>query len=220
VKLLYVERAKVTWIFDTHTINPKGLDIQPLINGLKRRFGFGKFPAHALDRNENALVFEAGSFINSGGESIAVSLNTYSDGVVAETASNTTDILLFLEQLSSTIIELGFSLPSDGIGEVGFVSQLRVVCEKPLLAINPKLAQLSDFLDVNLSSLDGKPRKFEFGGIQFLSEDISKPFSPVPFKFERKYGVSFSENEYFTQAPLQTDEHLDLLEGLEKLLAS
>jgi len=218
VKLIYVERAMVTWLFDTRLINPKGLDIQQLIDGLKNRFRFAKFPAHSHDLHDNALVFEAGSFVNSANTAIGANLKTFSDGIVAETQSNTDDTLEFMRQLGQAILEDGFALPSEGMEQLGFVSQLRVESETPLLPINPKLASLARFLEIHLSSLDGKTRAFEVGGIQLLTEDASKPKAPIPFRFERKYGVPFSQNEYFTQAPLQTNEHLELLEELEKIL--
>lgn len=220
MKLIYVDAAKVTWLFDTRLVNPKGLNQALLFNGLKEQYKFAKVPAHGDDTKNNALVFEHGAFVRANGDSIHVKLSIYNDGIVAETISSTDDALEFIKSLSAWAASANFSLPSEGVVRMGFVSQLRVSCETPISAINPKVESLCRLLESRLQNLDNKPRTFDLGGLHFFSEDISKPLAPIPFKFERSYGVPFSDNEYFTQAPLRTEDHLDLLEALESLLKS
>jgi hypothetical protein len=218
MKLLYVDVAKVTWLFDTRLINPKGLSQTLLFDGLKEQYKFAKSPAHAGDLTNNALVFEHGAFVKVNGESIHAQLSIYNDGIVAETASCTDDTMEFIKSLCEWAVKAGYSLPSEGMVRFGFANQVRVLCETPLLAINPTIESLIRLLESRFQSLDNKPRVFDLGAIHLFSEDVSKPLAPVPFRFERKYGAPFSSNEYFSLAPLRTQDHLDLLEELEKIL--
>jgi len=218
MKLLYVEIARAIWLFDTRLVNPKGLDLKPFFEILKERFGFSVMPAHPRDFKDNALVFDAGSFTNLAGQSIAVTLKTYVDGIIAETASNTNDTIEFFDQLTTAISDSGYEIPKEDLGELGFVSQMRVQFDAPLISINPKLERANRFIESHMNSLDGEQRRFEMTGIEFFSEDISKPKAPIAFKLERKYGAPFAANEYFTRAPLQTDYHIKLLEDLESII--
>jgi len=62
------------------------------------------------------------------------------------------------------------------------------------------------------------PREFDFSRIGFASEDLSKALAPIAFTFERRLQQPFSANRYYSEAPLQTDEHIELLDMLEGIL--
>ena len=218
MKVLYVQAAKATWLFDTRLINPRGLEIKSLFASIKDRYDFTKSPLHEHDRSDKgSFVFSDGFFANSD-EKRSVSLTVFRDGVVAESASNTDHATAFLEDLREFAIEIGYSMPQSSSITRGFTSDLVLESDAVLLAINPKLLPLIQFVQSRLVSLDGKPREFEFSRISFSSEDLGKPFAPVPFTFERRLEQPFSANRYYSEAPLQTDEHIELLNMLEGIL--
>lgn len=221
MKLTCVISAKVVWLLDINLINPTGLSPKSLLEGIRDRYGFAKAPAHMHDRNEkNALSFEQGEFVNSKGTPILISLTVFNDGIVAESVSSTNDAMEFLQDLSLFIPSLGFSFPPPQTIAKGFTSLLQVECDAPLLSVNSRLERIIRFIESRLTTMDGNPRKYEVAALNFWSEDLSKNYAPSEFKFERKIGLSFSSNQYFSRAPLQTFEHLELLDELEKLLAS
>jgi hypothetical protein len=218
MKVLYVQGAKATWLFDTQLLNPRGLELKSLFASMKERYEFAKSPVHEHDRSEKgSFVFSSGVFPESG-EKRSVSLTVFRDGVVAESTSNTIHATAFLDDLREFALETGYSMPPTSSVGKGFSSLLVVETDAVLLTINPKLLPLIQFIQSKIVTLDGKPREFDFSRIGFASEDLSKPFAPIPFTFERRLEQPFSANRYYSEAPLQTDEHIELLEMLEGIL--
>jgi hypothetical protein len=80
--------------------------------------------------------------------------------------------------------------------------------------INPKLKQISEYLS---KTVEQGSMVFRVGGISFWPDQVNK-INPAPFSFERVTNVPFSENRYYSVAPLPTDKHLELLDKLESIL--
>ncbi len=87
--------------------------------------------------------------------------------------------------------------------------------EKSVELLNPKLTKLSEYLSENV----------EDGTITFHTKSLSiwpdqtVKIPPLAFTFEPVVGTPFSENRYFSAAPLPTDKHLELLNKLESILS-
>ncbi|MGD0522295.1 MAG: hypothetical protein ABSA48_13635 [Terracidiphilus sp.] len=218
MKVLNVENAKATWLFDLRLLNPRGVTITSLMAGIAERYKFAKVPANPLDVKEGGLSFVEGVFRNSKGIELGVSITAYGDGLVADTFSNTDNTTEFLRDLAQFAAELGFPFPDEKEMGKSFTSILGVFCDVPLLALNPKLEFIAKLVESKLVTMDGKPRTIEFAGISLFSEDVSQNKAPAVFKFERKFGQPFSANRYYAQAPLETDEHVVVLEEFEKIL--
>jgi hypothetical protein len=218
MKVLNVENSKATWLFDLRLLNPRGLTITSLMAGIAEKYRFAKIPANPLDVKEGGLSFVEGVFRNSKGIEFGVSITAYGDGLVADTFSNTNNTSEFLRDLALFSAELGFPFPDENEMGKSFTSILGVFCDVPLLALNPKLEFIAKLIESKLVTMDGKPRTFDFAGISLYSEDVSQNKAPAVFKFERKFGQPFSTNRYFAQAPLETDEHIAVLEELERVL--
>jgi hypothetical protein len=95
------------------------------------------------------------------------------------------------------------------------VSQLDVEMQFSLAAVNPRLEKLAIMLSSDVKPIDGKRRDFDFGVLNLWTEDVNPATSPAYFRFERKIGLPFSINRYFSQAALKTDQHLRFLAAFE-----
>jgi hypothetical protein len=82
-----------------------------------------------------------------------------------------------------------------------------------LTNINRRLEALAE----NLEAVSSKAR-YEVGSIQLWTEDIGKPGAAAPVKIERKISAPFSADHYFSQAPLPTEAHMELLSDFEAML--
>jgi hypothetical protein len=218
MKVLYVGLARSIWLFDLGLMNPKGVSLQGLIDLLKEKYRFAKAPKNALDLDEQkALSFRSGTFTNSKGIPVIVGFSIYNDGFTAETLSSTDDSTEFLLELAGWMkVECGFSLPEDV--RKAYVGQIDFESEGSLLGLNTGLTNFLKALEARYSPVDKKPRQFDAAGLSFWTEDVNKPTSPAIFKFERKMGAPFSSNHYFSQAPLETQSHIEVLQELETLL--
>jgi hypothetical protein len=218
MKILFVGLARTIWLFNLQLLNPRGISLQPVIDEIKRRYNFAKGPNNPLDFDEQkALAFKAGTFINPKGTPVLIAVSIYSDGLVADTASSSDDSTEFLVQLTGWMTnEYGLTLPS-GIIKL-YVSNMDVETDAPLTNLNPRMAEVLEVIDAQYRASHEIYRKFDFSGISVWTEDIGKPGAPVPFKFERKIQTPFSANHYFSQAPLKTKDHSELLDKLEEIL--
>jgi hypothetical protein len=219
MKLVSVLMARSVWLFDFGQFNPKGLNLWPVCEWLVGKYHFSAYPKNLLDlsSDEKALAFKAGSFINSKGENILISLSIYNNGLTAENYSSTADTDEFLQQAAGEISKnFGMTVPKN-VGR-GYISQLDIESDFSVLGLNPKLLGLMELLSSSVTTIDGKPRKFDFGGLHFWTEDTNPATSPSYFRFERKIGLPFSSKRYFSQAALKTQEHLEFLTVLEKTL--
>jgi hypothetical protein len=221
MKLLSVGLARVVWVFDTTHINPRGLSFQEIIQRLSERYRFAKGPKTIADvSGDKSFTFEFGTFVNSKKLPLAVTFKLYGDGMVTDTWASTEDCTEFMQDLSSWAEhDFGFVIPDISKINVGYLSQINVESDIKLSSITPKFVSLAKILDSKVKPMDRKSRQFEMAGISFWTEDSSKPQAPAAFRFEKKLGVPFGDKEYFSQAALGTQEHLDLLRQFEKLFS-
>jgi hypothetical protein len=218
MKILFVGLARSIYLFDTNLLNPKGLSLQPIFEKMTEKYKFAKAPKNALDFDEQkSLSFKSGTFVNSKGTPVLVGYTIYSDGLVADTMSSTDDSTEFLVELTNWIKQdYGLALPA-GVKKL-WLSQIDFECDIPLVKLNPKLTPFLKSIESRFKPADGVFRRFDVGALNFWTEDVTKPGAPVIVKFERKWQAPFATNHYFSQAPLETREHIELLNELELLL--
>lgn len=218
MKLLSVNLARSLWFIPTLELNPKGLNLYPVIIPLLLdTYKFKKYPLDKDVFDETAGVkFESGEFTSINGNQIIINLTIFSDGLMVDTRSSTKDSDAFLKEILTRLSET-FNLPNyeQIIRRKGYNSQLYVNTNKSIEFLNPKLSEISEYLSNNVEGFDVK---YEAGGITFWPDQINAN-KPINFSFERVLNIPFSENKYFSAAPLETEKHLDLLDKLEPILS-
>ena len=220
MKLLSISNAKSIWLFSTNDLNPRGMRIDGLLDGLRERYKFQIMPTpvqlHEFVTKREAVQLSMGAFDWSGGAA-AIALTYYSDGLMVETRAGTQAGDEYLSDL------LGWLKATYGMTDASllpirkiYASEMYVSMAKNLTMIHPKLKGFAE----NFGSKVFWPNPslaFDVTGISFGADPISKAQHP-PFKLERDIQAPFEHNRYFSSAPLPTDEHLTLLEQLESLL--
>ena len=216
MKLLSVQMARSIWLGRLDDLNPKGINIYPIIVPiLVNDYKFIKYPSQADAINEtNGIKFEEGEFNSGKDYPVRMNLTIYDDGLVATSISDTDDTDLFLKDILEKFYNIfKMSRYEEIITRKTYLSEISVTTEKNIEILNPKFKEISLFLSENFDL----NTNFELSGISFLS-NIENKISTPPFKFERASNVPFKEKRYYSVAPLETKKHLLLLDKLENII--
>lgn len=214
--VLNVKTARSIWLVDSRDLNPHGIDILPILGAIRDRYNFQSFPKTAEEANESdpkGIVFMNGSFATGNVRHTIVKATMYADGIVVDSALSTdfceaflADVLAFLSS------QFGFTYSPEMIHTKIFTSELVVRSDKDLNRFFVPLATVKK----KLNTLTGQD--FEPFGLRFNIDATVTTARPAPFVFEREIGKRFSQNRYYSSAPLQTKQHEELLQELESLL--
>lgn len=218
--LLSVNLARSVWLFNIDELNPHGKNIlADLVDWLKETYHFEKGPDSLDALNENkGLVLLNGEFQVRPEIFVQTNLTIFLDGIVAETRSSTSDTDAFVaDALELATKEFSLTRRSDLIRQKLYVSELWMYCDRHLRELNPGLSQIAARI-VDLIGSENKPH-YEPASMEFWSDPEGPQPARPPFIFQRKNQAFFKENRYWSRAPLQTHDHLEILNDLEKLLS-
>jgi hypothetical protein len=172
-------------------------------------------PQTASPQAPGGFLFQRGSFQVQ--EEIFVeiaALTFYNDGIVIDAGSSTSDGDRFAEDLltsAATEFKLAYD-PNETVRRKLYLSELILRSPMKLESLSPALSTFSQKLPAG-----GRPLRFGVGSVGFWSEPNDAGMHRL-FTIERQLGRSFEEQRYYSQAPLETDVHLALLEDFEKLV--
>jgi hypothetical protein len=214
--------ARAIWLFDIRDMNPKGKSIFPeLFDWLKDQYNFAKFPKSTAEVDQQGgWSFSDGQFQAKEEVFIDADLAVYNDGLVATTRSSTNDSEAFLENvLESACKDYSLVFDHSMIRRKMYLSEINVKANGSLSRINPTFDEFVGKISSALG-FDSKTG-FQLTGVIFGADQTALPMSMQIFSgfaFERKVGAPFSENRFYSKAPLPTHLHMELLEEFEKLL--
>lgn len=216
---LSVGLARSIWLFDTNQLNPSGKNIFPEgFIWLSEKYSFQGFPKTLsdLDQEKKGAHFKRGAF-QADKDTIDVNLSIYTDGLIAETWASTEQGDLFLEHvLQSVASRYGLVVPS--VIRKQYISELTVRLDHTLSNRDPLIIEFCRTLDKLFERQKLPP--FELTGLGF-GEDLSRnSYKPPGLIIERKLGVDFGLNEFWSRSPFPTKDHLFALQEFENLMAA
>lgn len=213
MNLLAVGLARSIWLFQIADWNTHGRAMHPVFFSLIEQYKFLKVPKLNEIDWQKGIKFEDGTFKNEAGDELTITLTVYPDGVIADTRSSTQDSDDFLNQALS-LISGSFNYPEyqTVLRKKIYSSELYIKIRQTLSHIHPDIMQFMDRISSSANS-DSQPFRM---GISF-SSDPAIGGTPLAFRLEPAAGFPFSEDRYYSAAPLQTDAHLRLLEEFEAI---
>jgi hypothetical protein len=214
VQLSAVILARTLGYIETFDLNPRGKVFFPeVVPEIVRRYSFQKFPKTLEDFDESKGV----EFLEGkSGDTVIAKAVIFSTLLVVDTRSSTDDSKNILEDiLTWTAEKFGFNYRPGMIKRFAYVSDLSFYSDAPLLSVSPALTNLAEKTSKLLSGIWQEPVHYEPINLIVGHDPMSRKYGVAPFSIARRAEARFSENKYFSEAPLPTDMHLSMLEEFE-----
>jgi hypothetical protein len=218
MKLLSVLQARVVALLPLEELNPHGELIAPNATKLLiDKCGFLVYPQRVEDYLEpdKGIKYEVGAWDGQ----VIQQLLLFPSGIALDTNTSTSDSEKILTEMLVWAKEaLKINYEPSMIKSKAYLSQVTFTCEKPLNALNPVLANIADKITKSVAGSIGFMFHYEANSIGFGYDTAHVKSNASRFVIERRADTSYSENKYFSSAPLPTDEHLSLLNEYEAAL--
>jgi hypothetical protein len=215
MQLSAVVLARVFAFVETFDLAPRGGVYYPdLVEALVRRYRFQKFPQKIEEFDEGkGIEFLEGK----DGEKVIERLVIWSTGLLLETRSSTDDSKDILERaLSWGEKEFGLAYRPGMIKRWAYVSNVTFHSDLPLLAsVSGPLQKLSLGTTNALAEAIGERLDYEPTVITLTHDQLARKYGLAGFTIQRRVDAPFSDNKYFSEAPLPTQTHIHLLEAFE-----
>ncbi len=214
MQLSAVILARAIGYIETFDLSPRGKIFFPeLVREIVRRFDFQKFPKTLEEFDESKGVeFLEGKI----GKRTIQKLGIWNTILVLETRSSTEDSREILEEILLWGAEkFGLNYRPGMIKRFAYVSDLSFYSDAPILSVSPALTKLAEKTSRLLSELWQEPVSYESVNLTIGHDPMARKYGIAPFSITRRAEAKFSENKYFSEAPLPTETHISLLEEFE-----
>jgi hypothetical protein len=219
MRLSAIILARVLAFVETFDLAPGGRVFWPdIVPEIVARYSFQKFPKTLEEFDEaKGVEFLEGKI----GGKVIQKFVVWDSLLVVETRSNTSDSKRILEDMLSWGAEkFGLSYRPGMIKRFAYVSDVSFFSDIPILAAGPALTNLAAKTSEALSEIWQEPIRYEPLNVAVGHDPTARKHAIAPFSITRRAETRFSDNKYFSEAPLPTDLHLKLLEEYEKDLAA
>jgi hypothetical protein len=223
MNIISFDNARATWLFPLEEFTPAaGLNGISVIAKVAERYGFAQIPTITTrdDMAKKGLAFGMGGFEAKGERFAVTDFIIYNDGIIAG-AEKSEWAESFLEDVVPWVIaEFGFREPATGIGKL-VSSTLIVDFEKPISKLLGSYELISEIISSRTVTIVPQPKPMQLSRLAFeidktvLVGQVAQP----KFILERRGGISFTQERYFSSAPMHTQGHIETLMAIEMLAA-
>jgi hypothetical protein len=222
MEVVSYDTGRVTWLFPTEEFVPLGgADGILIIQKIAERYRFKNFPdnPNREEVDKNGLKFSVGMFESEANAGTIGEFILYNDGIVA--VSNTTErSAAFLDDIVDFVIrEFKFRRPISPIKKIS-VSIMTVEFEKSVADMLANQAALTSLIGSYLNAPQGTSHDVVVTRIEFSLDDPaagSNVNARPKLILESRALVPLARHRYYSNAALQTLDHVDLLSKIEKM---
>jgi hypothetical protein len=217
MQLASVLLARYYGLIQIEDLNRDGTVYYPeLTSALVERYGFMKYPTSASDFDENKGIEFIGGRFNRWVIDKLVIVNS---GVYLDTSVNTeASRSLWFDMMGWAVSTFGVTFKPEMIKRSVYVSNVTFHTDVPILAAHPIFAEIGNATTAEVENAYKHRLDYEPAAINITFDQTSIKLGTAPFTIQRREGVPFEENKYFSTAPLRTEVHLELLERWERAM--
>jgi hypothetical protein len=195
--------------------NPRGSVFYPdLTKALVSRYRFQKFPEKLEDFDESkGVIFGAGRL----GNVVIEQFVLYSYGIMVDTRISTQESKrVLVEAFEWGSKELGLAYKPDTVKRWQYASQVTFRSSAPMAGASSAIGNLVTGIAKGVAEVMGEDLKYDLSILSIDYDQLTRKHPLGRFSIQRRDNTPFSENKYFSDAPLPTDIHIRLLEQFEK----
>ena len=214
MKLSAVILARVLAFIETFDLDPNGSVFFPAsIGGIVERFKFQKFPKTFEETDEQQGV----NFLEGVWNGVTIDKLTIFQGALVIDTRSSTEVseTILHEALLWAAGKFGFHYEPKMISRKRYLSDLTFYSDAPLLVTNSALLNLAASLSNHMEKIIGERLEYHPYRIDIDFDRTNRQMPIAGLNIQRRAEVPFSENKYFSEAPLPTDIHIKLLEQFE-----
>jgi len=214
MKISAITGARIIALFELNDLYPYGgVSLARITPKVVERLDFKAFPVTKEQFDESkGVTFQDGLWNGLPVEKLTI----YNDGIVLDANQNTTTSLRILrEVLGWAGEELGLSVSERMFGRLRYVSSFAFYSEVPNLLSSSPVKRLADKLSSRVNPILGKSRAYEPVRIDIEFDRSDDKANTTGLSIQRRANATFEENKYYTQAPVPTDIHKELIEQFE-----
>jgi hypothetical protein len=215
LKLLTIEPSRIT-VLGAMT-NKSGMHYNPaMIAKVVQKYQFVGYPSIEIMLSGGNSELKIGNFRGYQIDKIEI----YQDGFVIQSRLNSSTVDDFIDEFLEFVdSEFGTSLEIVNSINRSYQSTLTFESTRNILAPLDAMANLAGKISSSLKKATGLNVPFLASGIALASDEaLVASMKPSAFKLERRVGIEFKFNNYFSVAPLRTNDHVELLEAWEGLV--
>jgi hypothetical protein len=224
LNIVNFESARVTWLFPLEEfLPPAGANNPSVISQIAARYKFGIVPTITTQESmaKSGLPFGMGHFEANGAYFTVSDFVIYNDGIVA-VAEKTDWAEAFLEDVTNWVKQsFGFRDVTSGVRRL-YGSTIVVDFEVPLSRLIAGYEIISKLITERTITILPESKPMQFSRLDFEVDKtvIAGQLTVPKFILERRAAVSFTQERYFSAAPMHTKDHLALLEQIERVAAA
>jgi len=211
-----VNLARFIVFFEIIDLDPQGrLHYPDLFAALVERYGFQKFPQQheEFDIQKSPIILADGKWESGHINKVEI----YTGGIAVDTRSSTDDSEKLLDEcLTWASAKFGIRYHQSMLKRKAYVSQLIFHSDAPIFAaLSSSLSRLAENVTRAVEKSYGEKLNYEPSGFSIHFDQTTRQLSPAAFSLSRRLGIPFTENKYFSEAPLPTSLHEELLRAFE-----
>lgn len=209
--------GRVLAFFETVDVAPPGgLFFPDVVKEVVQGLNFQKYPRSFDEwKAEDGAQFFQGKW----GNVVVERLVFYTDGILLETKAGTDESRrIVLEILEWSREKLHTNFKPEIIREWAYVSNLTFRSDVPLLVTGP-LERLAKGLTEEMAKFVLQPTVYEPIGVNLAHDQLLRKHARASFTLQRRAGVPFADNKYYSESPVSSAVHIALLEQYEKDVA-
>lgn len=221
MKLIAYDSARAVQFFIMEEVRPQhGLDIPKLYDALTNRYGFASRTTDLTQAASNGMRFAQGRLSVGNIQTTILELQIYNDGIIASCPTSDEADRVLGDLMTWAAATLGLRAPQTPRPRryTSFVTvEFDLVPDSKL----NRFGKTQQALTEAVRALHGEERRFDLQRIGLaIDPQVVGPFAHTPFFVERRIGVSYAQNRFWSGAPLKNEDHLRILATFEAELAA